>query len=93
MRTKTKPQKTQSTSGIGVKLNGAANDRPGGTMYKRCSVLKNVETKTSGGTSPVDSLVMPVTLHDLFLWHEKLKAKNGYMVLSKQDRRIIDILV
>lgn len=28
-------------------------------MYERCSILKNVETKTSGGTSPVDSLVMP----------------------------------
>jgi hypothetical protein len=29
----------------------------GGKMYERCSILKNVETRTSGGTSPVDSLV------------------------------------
>ena len=26
-------------------------------MYERCSILKNVDVRTSGGTSPVDSLV------------------------------------
>lgn len=26
-------------------------------MYERCSILKNGETRTSGGTGPVDSLV------------------------------------
>lgn len=29
-------------------------------MYERCSVLNDAETTTSGGTSPVDSLVKPV---------------------------------
>lgn len=37
--------------------NGFVNDRQGGTMYEKCSILKDTEIRTSGGTSPVDSLV------------------------------------
>lgn len=60
---------------------------------KRSGKSKTTLTEGMRTTAPVVPLIMPVTLHDLFLWHEKLKAKNGYMVLSKHDRKIIDILV
>ena len=48
-----------------VTHNGSVNDRQGGIMYERCSILKHVETETSGGTGLVDSLVIPVEVLDL----------------------------
>jgi hypothetical protein len=59
----------------------------GGKMYERCSILKNVETRTSGGTSPVDSLVS-------LRWSPERPSESGwYFVRIKGDQLDVEIVL